>query len=329
MQSAIRQIENPRYDVRASTLIPSRHRPHPSGRIRGSGADGVGNLVNADVAIEEEVVETLPMKTVSLGSPLLPSAVGDLVRSLISARWSRGSLGKRRPIVARNISALRLLDELQRARRITDSARNEAARFAVWQRPSGGSAEIVVNPDAMRGRRQGCGRRGQLETWAGVIHGVGSPLPVGRPTDADLNRVRGTFQDFGNGAPIGNAAGDADNQVGIRRAASDVTVEIIVPRQLILIIARRVGCGRVHVVVIAREEIEAESELFHLRGAFDSLRPRFRAGEGGQQQTGQNGDDGDDDQQLDQSEGPAGGSGTRKSRVRVHIQLVTRFVLQR
>ena len=56
--------------------------------------------------------------------------------------------------------------------------------------------------------------------------------------------------------------------------------------------------------MIEREEIEPEPKLFHLGGAFDSLRPRFRARQSGQQETGEDGNDRDDDQQLDQSKGP-------------------------
>ena len=128
-----------------------------------------------------------------------------------------------------------------------------------------------------------------------------------RPTNADLDGVCGTFQDFWDRAAIRNSPRDSDRQVAIWGAAADVTVDIIVPRQLILIIARRIGRGRVHVVMIEGEEIETEPKLFHLRGAFDSLRACFRARESGQQQTRENGDDRDDHEQLDQSESPLEG----------------------
>src|SRR5437762_680301 len=80
-------------------------------------------------------------------------------------------------------------------------------------------------------------------------------------------------------------------------------MNIIVPRELILIVAGGISSGRVHIIVVGGEKVKAESELFHLRGAFEPLCAGFAAGKGGQQQTGEDGNDRNDDQQFDQCKG--------------------------
>src|SRR4051812_49938931 len=101
----------------------------------------------------------------------------------------------------------------------------------------------------MRRSRQGCSGRRNGEVWPGVVHRVGAPLAVSRPSDADLNGVCGTLQDPGNGAFVRNSAGDANQQIGVGSAAADVAMDVIVPGELILVIAGRVGGGRILIVV--------------------------------------------------------------------------------
>jgi len=80
-------------------------------------------------------------------------------------------------------------------------------------------------------------------------------------------------------------------------------MDVIVPSELILVIAGGVGGGRDLIIMVGGPKSEAEAELFQVVSAFNALSAGLGAAEGGQEQAGENGDDGDDHEQFDESEG--------------------------
>src|SRR5262245_49425454 len=56
-------------DDRFQPSIACDHGPHSFWRVGCAGSDGVGNLVNVNVAIEEEVIEAPTVQPVSIRAP--------------------------------------------------------------------------------------------------------------------------------------------------------------------------------------------------------------------------------------------------------------------
>src|SRR5207244_3053038 len=121
--------------------------------------------------------------------------------------------------------------------------------------------------------------RCNLKVGAGPVHGIRSSLAEHRPSDRNLNPISGTFEYLGDGAAIRNAAGNADDQVRLGSRTANIPVQVIVPRQLVLIVTRSISGGWELVIVVRNKEIETKPKLFQLGRTFDSLASGLRPGQ--------------------------------------------------
>ncbi len=263
------------------------------------------------MAVVEEVVEAASVEAVGDGAVAdviegggageLDGVDGGPVGHVGSGAGAEGG-----PVVAGGVASVGEFGEEDGAGGVGDGAVFVAAGIPIGLGAWGGGAEVKVDADAEGGGWQGCGGGVHDEAGAGPVHGVGAPGAEGGVVDADLDLVGGAFEDLRDKAGAGDGAGDADDEVRFGGGAADVAVDVVVPGELVLVIARCVGGGGVLVFVVAAPEGDAEAELFELGGALDALGAGFGAGEGGEEEAGEDADDGDDDEQLDEGEGVGG-----------------------
>ena len=195
-------VEATEADREPTKLITRDHRPHAAGGVGGAPADGVGDFENCGVAVVELVVEPASMQAIG------EAAVADVVEGAVfaelngidaraggNARAGAGAEG--RPIVARDVSAVRKFGEENCASGIFDDGFLEAARFPFRNLAGCNAAILEVNAGAVRWVGKRFSARRNNKVWTGPIHGVSAAAAVRRPIDALSILSAGHLRIFG------------------------------------------------------------------------------------------------------------------------------------